>query len=264
MKPLFAVAVACLLVASPCILAASPFDGTWRPDPQRPPADAKPDVFALDSGTYECRTCAPSYKVKADGVDHAVSGSEYYDTLNITLVDSHTVTKIAKKGGQPVAKTISVVSPDGKTLTESQSLYGMGPNAIELTSHSARTAAGAAGAHAISGSWRLLDTDLTNHDEDTTFKVSDGALAMTDRMGRSFTAKLDGSDAPYRGDPDVTSVSLKVIDSRALEEYDKKDGKVVKVSRWTIDPDGTTMHARFDNTRGRVQTQDGHKVEGTG
>jgi hypothetical protein len=84
---------------------------------------------------------------------------------------------------------------------------------------------------------------------------------MSDRMGRSFSAKLDGSDAPYRGSDEFTSVSLRKIDDRIIEESDKKDGVVVKISRWTAASDGKSIHARFDDTHGHVQEQDGHKVE---
>ena len=34
-----------LIASSPAIPAVSPFNGTWRPDPQRPPPDAKPGVL---------------------------------------------------------------------------------------------------------------------------------------------------------------------------------------------------------------------------
>ena len=44
-------------------------------------------------------------------------------------------------------------------------------------------------------------------------------------------------------------------------ESDKKGGKVVKISRWSVGPDGKTMHVRFDDTQGHVQEQTGHKVE---
>ena len=42
------------------------------------------------------------------------------------------------------------------------------------------------------------------------------------------------------GDSDFNSVSLEVIHARTIEELDKKDGKVVKIDRWAIDPDGST------------------------
>ena len=107
----------------------------------------------------------------------------------------------------------------------------------------------------------MTDGDLTNHAEDTIFQVSEKTLSMSDRMGRSFSAKLDGTDAPYKGSHEFTSVSLKMIDDHTIEESDKKDGKLVKVSLWAVGPDGKTMHVRFDDTQGHVQEQTGHKVE---
>jgi hypothetical protein len=86
-------------------------------------------------------------------------------------------------------------------------------------------------------------------------------LSMSDLMGRSFTAKFDGSQAPYKGSDESNAVSLKLIDERTIEESDLKNGKVVKISRWSLSTDGQTMHVRFDDTHGHVQEQDGHKVQ---
>ena len=85
-----------------------------------------------------------------------------------------------------------VVSAVGGTKTEKQTLIGMAPRPVELTSKSSRVSAEMPGSHLISGEWQLIETDLTNHDEDTTYKISGDTLTMSDRMGRSFTAKLDG------------------------------------------------------------------------
>jgi hypothetical protein len=107
----------------------------------------------------------------------------------------------------------------------------------------------------------MTDGDVSNHVEDTIFKISGATLEMSDRMGRSFSAKLDGTEAQYNGSDEFTSVSLKMIDTHTIEESDKKGGKVVKISRWNVDPDDKTMHVRFNNTQGFVQAQTGHKVE---
>ena len=48
--------------------------------------------------------------------------------------------------------------------------------------------------------------------------------------GQSYTAKLDGKDVPYMGDPGTTSVSLKRMGD-AFEETDKRDGKVTPWAR---------------------------------
>lgn len=248
------------IAATPAVMAQSLFNGTWRPDPDRPEPDRPPDVFQLLNGEYECRSCNPPYQLKADGLDHPIRGNPRFDALRITVVDEHTVTKAATRAGATVAESTAQVSSDGRTLTERQVLSNVGPRKVDFTSRSSRVSAGAQGSHAISGSWHLIEADLTNHDEDTDYLLSNGTLSMSDRLGRSFTARLDGSEAPYKGDPDVTSVSLKLIDERTIEETDKKGGKIVKVTRWRVDPDGNTIHARFDDLQGHVQEQTGHKI----
>jgi hypothetical protein len=250
-----------LMSLSPLGIAQSVFNGTWRPDPQTFSPTRKPDVVELANGVYECQTCTPPYKVKADGQDQSIAGNPYYDTLRITAVDDRMVVKAAKKSGKTVAETKSIVSADGKTKTEVQTMYDMAPRPIEMTSHSSRVSAGSQGSHSISGGWRMTDVDVSNHAEDTIFKVSGDMLTMSDRMGRSFSAKLDGAEAPYAGSDEFTGVSLKMIDGHTIEESDKKGGKVAKISRWSVAPDGKTMHVRFDDTQGHVQEQNGRKVE---
>lgn len=196
-----------------------------------------------------------------DGHDQTIEENPNYDTLSLTVVDDRTVSKIAKKGGKVVLEAKVVVSADGTTKTEVQTLYDMAPRPIEFTTHSTRVSAGPKGSHAVSGEWRVTDGDLTNHAEDTIFQVGENKLSMSDRMGRSFSAKLDGTDAAYDGSDEFTSVSLKLIDTHTMEESDKKDGKIVKISLWSVRPDGKTMHVRFDDTHGHIQEQDGHKVE---
>ena len=242
------------------VLAASPFDGTWRPDPERGDPNGKPDEYALSAGNYQCRSCTPPYIIPADGQDHPVAGNSMYDSLSVKIIDKRTISRTAKKGGNKIAETRATVSSDGNSLLEQQTVFLMGPNPIELTTRSTRVGQQRAGDPAISGQWRRVETDLTNHDEDTTLRVVDQTISMTDRMGRSFQAKLDGTDAPYKGSPEFTSVSVKLINPNTLEESDKNAGKVVKICTWSVDPDGKTMHARFDDMHGRIQEQTGHKI----
>jgi hypothetical protein len=246
---------------SPAAMSQSVFTGTWRPDPQIFSPTRKPDVIELANHIYECRSCSPPYKIEVDGHDHNVAGNPFYDTLRMTVLDDRTISKVAKKAGKVVLEAKVAVSADSATMTEVQTIYEMAPRPIEFTTHSKRVSAGPQGSHAVSGEWRATDGDLTNHAEDTVFQVSENTLSMSDRMGRSFSAKLDGTDAPYSGSEEFTSVSLKMIDKNTMEESDKKDGKIVKISLWSIGPDGKTMHVRFDDTHGHVQEQDGHKVE---
>jgi hypothetical protein len=240
-------------------LAQSAFDGTWRPDPQRP-SHQEPESVLLARGQYECASCKPPYKVQADGKDHPIAGNPYYDTLKIAIIDDHTITKTAKKNGKAGMETKVTVAADGAGKTEVQTLNDVAPVPIELTAKYQRTGAAAPGSHRVSGGWQMIEFDVSNHAEDTLFEVSDGALSMSDKMGRSFTAKFDGTPAPYEGSEEFNGVSLKLIDERTIEESDLHDGKVVKISRWALSPDGQTIHARFDDTHGHIQEQDGHRV----
>jgi hypothetical protein len=74
------------------------------------------------------------------------------------------------------------------------------------------------------------------------FRVEAGNLHMSNPTGQSYTAKLDGTEAPFKGDPGQTSVSVKQIDKSTIEETDKRDGKVIGVQRFEITPDGKTIH----------------------
>lgn len=253
--------VCCGLLLTPSLcLAQSPFDGTWRPDPQKADPGLPPDELVLMKGQYECRSCEPPYTIAMDGRDHAVKGSPYYDSLSIRIVDARTVIKTAKKGGMTVASIKEVVSADGNRRTQLQTVAGVAPRSFVFASTYSRIKAGPSGSHELSGTWRGIQGDLVNHEEDTTYKISHDTLSMSDHFGRSFSAKLDGTEAPYKGDPEFTGVSLKMINSRTIQEADLKDGKVVKIATWTIRPDGKTMHVRFDDTKGHIEEQDGHRV----
>jgi len=250
-----------VLVSSAPVGAQSVFDGTWRPEyPQKFSAARKPDSYDLQNGVYECRSCSPPYSLQADGHDNALRNDPDFDTLNIKVIDAHTVLRVARKGGQLAFESKLSVGEDGMTLTDLQTIMVGAAHPYVVRIRSRRVGPAAPGSHAISGQWQRLDYDLPNNDEDTTFHVEGNTLTMSDKFGRSFSARLDGTDAAYRGAPQFSSVSLQLLDSHTLEERDKKDGKVVKITRWAVDPDGKTIHARFDDTHGRIQQQDGHKL----
>ena len=51
-----------------------------------------------------------------------------------------------------------------------------------------------------------------------------------------------------RGRPEFSTVLVKLIDAHTIEERDKSDGKVAKITRWVVTPDGKTVHARSSST----------------
>ena len=69
---------------------------------------------------------------------------------------------------------------------------------------------------------------------DMTLKTSGDEITMTEPTGESYTAKLDGTDAPYKGSYNTDTVSVKKIDAHTLEETDKRGGQVIEVDKMTV------------------------------
>ena len=228
--------------------AQSPFDGTWKVDLSKTKLPKKPDVFLLQNGTYECKSCNPPVSVKADGTFQAISGDPYRDMLMVKAVDDKHVEMASQKGGKDVSKATRTVSDDGNSMTIAWTYYGNptgGP--VSGTDHMKRVAKAPAGANAISGSWRDEKADVATADALTfSFKSGGDSLSYSTPTGQSYTAKIDGTDAPYVGDPGTTSVSLKRIGD-SIEETDKRDGKVMSVAKLTVAADGKTMTIDVDD-----------------
>ncbi len=228
--------------------AQSPFDGTWKVDMNKSKLPKKPDVFLLQNGMYECKSCIPAVNIKADGQFQALSGDPYRDTLMVKVVDDKHVEFASQKAGKDVSTTTRTVSDDGNTMTIAWTYYGNptgGP--VSGTDHYKRVAKGPAGSNAISGSWRDEKTDVATADALAfSFKSGGDSLSYSTPTGQSYTAKLDGTDAPYVGDPGTTSVSLKRMGD-SIEETDKRDGKVVSVAKMTVSADGKTMTIAVDD-----------------
>ena len=56
--------------------------------------------------------------------------------------------------------------------------------------------------------------------------------------GYSYDAKLDGPDVPIKGDIANTTAAVKKVGDNSYEETDKRDGKVVGVSTFSVGADG--------------------------
>ncbi len=243
MKKLLLFGLLIALVVSVPAIAQNTFDGTWKFNLDDAQFPKKPDVFLLQDGMYHCKTCVPPIDVKADAQDQPVEGHPYFDSVSIKIVDDRIVEEVDKKNGKTVTTSKTVVSQDGKTanfeFTDSSNT-----NADPVTGRGTVTqvASGPAGSHAVSGSWvtSKLET-LSDNGLMITFKVKGDSLSMTNPTGQSYVAKLDGTDAPYKGDPGTTSVSVKSVGKNTIEETDKRDGKLISVARMTVGSDGKTM-----------------------
>jgi hypothetical protein len=219
---------------------AATIDGTWKADVSSAKWEQKPDQFVLQGGKYSCQTCTPPWTVPADGALHAVTGHPYYDQISIKVVDDKTVQQATKLKGRDTGGSTMKVSADGNTLAIDFTDKTIA-NAPPQTGHfeESRVAPAPSGAHAVSGSWKPSKAQNINAESLTsTFKVDADTLHWSTPSGTSYDAKLDGTDAPIKGDPAGTTVSVKKLSDNSYQETDKRDGKVVSVTTYTVGADG--------------------------
>jgi len=240
--------VGLLLFVPAALFAQSAFDGTWVFTAESGQFGGKPMILSLKDGIYRCDSCVPKIETEADGKDHKRTGSPYNDVINIRVVDDRTVESIGKKRGKVVGKSIDTVSQDGNTLTSNFTFTADNGEKGSGTTIYKRVAPAPPGAHKISGTWQTEKLENASASMMTvTYKSSGDGLSMSDPTGDSYTAKFDGKEYPYKGDPGTTSVSLKKIDDHTIEETDFRNGKVISVSRMTVSPDGRTMKVESED-----------------
>ena len=223
---------------------SSPFDGTWKVDMKKAQLPKKPDVYEVQNGMYACKSCVPAYDIKADGTDQPVSGHPYASTIAVKVIDDRTIETLGKKDGKEMFAGKWTVSSDGDSMTVDWK-YSGNPEGGPVTGKDMMKRVGAkppAGTNMVSGSWRTEKTeDIPDSAITFTFKSSGDQYSYSTPLGQSYTAKLGGGEAPYKGDPGVTSVSLKKINDRTIEETDMRDGKVISITRINVSPDGKKM-----------------------
>jgi len=238
-----------VLLVAVASFAQSPFDGTWVTKLDSAQFPKKPEVFLLSKGRYVCSSCVPKIDVKADGTDQKVSGFSYFDTVAVRVIDKRSIEVTEKKDGKVMFVETDTVSPGGKRMNE-KFTDKTEEKAVKGDIIFTRVAAGPAGAHAISGSWRATKVNsVSDNGLKMTYHASSEGFKMSDPNGESYDAKFDGKDYEIKGDPGHTMVSVKRIDKRTIEETDKRNGKVEGVLRLTVSPDGKMIHAVYENKR---------------
>jgi hypothetical protein len=249
MKQLLCFGAMLSLVIPMQALAQSPFDGTWRINLDESQSSTKPDVYLLQDAVYRCSTCDPPLEIPADGRDHKITGEPCYDTVSIKVVDDRTTEETDKRNGKTVGTTTMTVSLDGNTATVDWTESCNAQNDVVAGKDiMARVAQASRGAHAISGSWRI--TKRMNRSENAlvvTLKLEGNTFSFADPSGQGYTAKLDGTETPFKGDLSGTKVSVKRIDENTVEETDKRGGKIVEVTRFAVSADGKTMTVSMEN-----------------
>jgi len=192
----------------------------------------------------------PCQEVKTDGAYHSVSGNPYIDMAAVKIVDARHVESNGQKNGQLVYSDRIELSADGNTTTETFSDSSASTTPVTGKEVFERVASAPPGSLPFSGSWRLVKAeDLSDNTLTFSFKTEGDSVQMTSPTGQSYTAKLGGTEAPYHGDPGVTTASLKRIGPNTYEETDKLGDKVVGVARMTVSADGKTMSVEVHDLR---------------
>ena len=213
----------------------------------------KPAVYVLAKGIFRCSGCLTNKEVKADGRDHKVAQTSYWDTVSVRVVDEHTIEIIAKKSGKTMFTELDTISPDGVTLTQ---LVKDTTEAETVTSEtlSRRLAKGAAGSHVISGSWQAYKTNRSKNGSIIKYKCTANGFSAETPLGEKFDAKFDGKDYPVEDDPGHTMVSAKLLSPGAVELTQKRNGKIVGISHMSVMPGGETIHVIFENKEADTTT----------
>ena len=153
-----------------------------------------------------------------------------------------------KKSGKVTSESTTTVAPDGTSLTEEFKNYPPAGEPVTGKAAMDRVGKGPAGSHAISGSWRLRKVaDITEAGLTFTYKTSADGISMSSPTGESYDAKFDGKDYPIKGDRGGSTVMVKKVDERTIEETIKRDGKVVGVVHLAAAADGKTLDVAYDD-----------------
>ncbi len=233
--------------------AQSPFDGTWKADMSKTQFAQKPETFALEKGQYTCSTCDVNINVKADGSDQKVPGAKAFDTLAVKQLDDKTVQFTRKKDGKVIGEGTDTVSADGKSMITEFKVYPPQGEPVTGKVSLTRVSGPPAGAHAISGSWRVAKADVSEGGLIITLKGTADGLSMSAPTGESYDAKFDGKDYPIKGDRAGGTVSLKKVNDNTIEETYKQDGKPLFVNTMTVE--GNTLKYVSKNIkRGTTET----------
>jgi hypothetical protein len=248
MKRILFLAMFGLLLTPVFATAQSALNGTWKVDMSKVDFPKKPTEYSLQNGMFQCKTCVPPVEVKADGTDQTVSGHPYYNSVAVKTVSNSEVDETDKKDGKVVSTSKMMVSPDGKMMTI-EFTDSSNTNGAPVTGKGEAMRVGAkapAAANMITGSWRTTKMEnISDNGITWSYKVSGDELTMTTPTGQSYTAKMDGTETPMKGDPGITTVSVKKMGNNTIEETDMRNGKVIGVMKATAN--GNTLSCTYDD-----------------
>jgi len=146
-----------LVLVQAVALVSSAFAGAVKTHLESMKASGKPEVFAIDHGEYVCSSCEPPVKLRVNVGAQKVAGHSEYDQMVVAIRSPTSIEIVEELNGKHQAYYGYKVSADGKTLTVTYSDWSTGKE--EKGGYTAtRVAPGPAGSHAVSGSWKVVQT----------------------------------------------------------------------------------------------------------
>lgn len=237
----------CILAAAVVPLLAQAqghIDGVWKTDPRSFTAPSKPSTYVLKDGQYQCLSCAPRVKVKADGADQPIPNNPYMDAMAVKVVDDSTIEFTTRQAGKVLATGKISISSDGKVMTRQMRYQEANGSSSTSTEKLTRVGALPKSGHAVTGTWKFSNYEWLS-DETATFKTAAGMLSMNGSDGMTYDAPMDGTRVPVKNSPGADEVSVVHKAKFTWEETSWRDGKVVWVNTMVISEDGEKMKVNW-------------------
>lgn len=222
-----------------CFGAGSPWDGTWKLNASK--SKVTGDTFtltALPNGGFHLR--------EAGGVlefDYPCDGSEYPVVAGRTgsckKVDDSHYEMAGKIDGKPAWHGTSVVSADGKYLTNTASETRPDGTVHTTVNKAERVGAG----NGRAGTWRSIKS--TDSVPDVMIITVNNGTMRTEWPAYKMVAlsKLDGSPAEITGPTQTSSYGIRLKSETAtkLNYTTTLNGKPMTEGTQTLSPDGKTL-----------------------
>ncbi|MFR0690930.1 hypothetical protein ACLUTX_16130 [Enterobacterales bacterium AE_CKDN230030158-1A_HGKHYDSX7] len=222
--------------------AQNALEGTWRIDWSLTFPDVL-DKFELHDGYYDCQTCAPALRVKADGKDHPVRGYPGFDTLAVEIKNDYQISTRKKKAGKLVETLVMSVSADGKLLRYNS--YSGADQADVEGAERTRLGEPVKGEHAISGIWITPGMREAEADSTSRYHFDNGRLKAYMGSSESFDAPLDGTLVPYVGSREIDKVAVRQLAERVLNIQLYQGERFVREMQVSATEDGRALSIYF-------------------
>lgn len=209
--------------------------GTWRGDPSTAQEEGDGSNFVLTDGKYTCNSCIPPFSVVADG-EWQPMDRPGYDEMMVKVVDDKTVKTAVRLKGRELGNSTWTVSDDGATLMQAF-VNSDGDEETKGSVSLSRTADAPAGAHAMSGGWKLAEYGEISEAALLFTYTLDGDTLSSKSVSESWSAKLGGEAVAIEGNNAGTTVKVEKVGDNMYRETFTLDGEVVGVSELTIDGD---------------------------